>query len=428
MSKVSNRFHRCGDCEGCTAKPCGLCVFCKDSIHFGGPGLKKQSCVRRRCARLLKVKISKEVAGGRIKGGCGSCDECRADECGICLICMDNVFFQGLLLPGALCYKKKCRNSFVLNLPPVEVPAEDDIEYVPRGVPRPRMPKPKNEWKPRKEYTKTKKEPKLQKRKYERSGIYKRENKLADSENIREKYKKKVKLSKSAELRETPSPSSPTESQPKTHVNVEKQFEKRRAPSSNLSLFDSSRPINAIERAFLSIMNSKAIRQSPTAIPNVCSEPESVSIPLKSEVDDNPPEPAQKQEATVDGLYSLFNTLPRAQLVLEKDLLNPTACDWPPPKVIYPTSVQPVLCQIVENPNPDDVHVQQQNETPLGFIISLDSDQVQEHFSDLGSTIPITAADLKTMHYKVIHASPKQQHRVIRISSPRGTYIAKRTD
>lgn len=36
---------------------CGQCNFCHDSPQFGGPGVKKQSCLERRCHRVLENKL-----------------------------------------------------------------------------------------------------------------------------------------------------------------------------------------------------------------------------------------------------------------------------------------------------------------------------------------------------------------------------------
>ncbi len=50
---IGNRKRgRCGDCQGCTEQEdCGTCINCKDKPKFGGPGRKKQCCVKRKCKR-----------------------------------------------------------------------------------------------------------------------------------------------------------------------------------------------------------------------------------------------------------------------------------------------------------------------------------------------------------------------------------------
>ncbi|KRZ18853.1 Histone-lysine N-methyltransferase 2B [Trichinella zimbabwensis] len=106
------RTQRCGVCGGCTAKACGHCTYCKDNPQFGGPGVKKQSCVTRRCVRVLESKLHREAANSRARVGCGLCADCLlAADCGACVVCLDRRFFGGQFLPGALCAKKKCSNS-----------------------------------------------------------------------------------------------------------------------------------------------------------------------------------------------------------------------------------------------------------------------------------------------------------------------------
>jgi hypothetical protein len=44
----------CGKCATCTAEDCGKCIYCLDRPKFGGPFIKKQRCIKRRC--LMKIK------------------------------------------------------------------------------------------------------------------------------------------------------------------------------------------------------------------------------------------------------------------------------------------------------------------------------------------------------------------------------------
>ncbi len=46
---VGTKRKRCGSCESCQSKDCGLCVYCLDKPKFGGPNLLKQSCLKRKC-------------------------------------------------------------------------------------------------------------------------------------------------------------------------------------------------------------------------------------------------------------------------------------------------------------------------------------------------------------------------------------------
>jgi len=43
------RSSRCGTCTSCLQPDCGSCINCMDKPKFGGPGIKKQACSRRKC-------------------------------------------------------------------------------------------------------------------------------------------------------------------------------------------------------------------------------------------------------------------------------------------------------------------------------------------------------------------------------------------
>ena len=42
----------CGTCTGCLHGNCGVCKFCLDIPVFGGPGRRKQRCIKRRCTGI----------------------------------------------------------------------------------------------------------------------------------------------------------------------------------------------------------------------------------------------------------------------------------------------------------------------------------------------------------------------------------------
>lgn len=50
---IGRRKKRCFNCSGCLAADCGTCKHCLDKPKFGGKGLKKQCCVKRKCIRIL---------------------------------------------------------------------------------------------------------------------------------------------------------------------------------------------------------------------------------------------------------------------------------------------------------------------------------------------------------------------------------------
>lgn len=46
----------CGKCATCMAEDCGKCIYCLDRPKFGGPFIKKQRCIKRRCLNKVKNK------------------------------------------------------------------------------------------------------------------------------------------------------------------------------------------------------------------------------------------------------------------------------------------------------------------------------------------------------------------------------------
>ena len=42
----------CGVCTGCLQGNCGVCKFCLDMPVFGGPGRRKQRCIKRQCTGI----------------------------------------------------------------------------------------------------------------------------------------------------------------------------------------------------------------------------------------------------------------------------------------------------------------------------------------------------------------------------------------
>ncbi|KAL3908856.1 MAG: hypothetical protein SGPRY_009635 [Prymnesium sp.] len=56
--KDVKRLARCGKCNNCKSVDCGSCYNCADKPKFGGPGIKKQACINRKC--LLMVPRDEE--------------------------------------------------------------------------------------------------------------------------------------------------------------------------------------------------------------------------------------------------------------------------------------------------------------------------------------------------------------------------------
>ena len=57
VSRSPSRRKNCGNCNGCLAENCGHCEYCKDMPKFGGPGIKKQRCIRRQCLFPLQSPL-----------------------------------------------------------------------------------------------------------------------------------------------------------------------------------------------------------------------------------------------------------------------------------------------------------------------------------------------------------------------------------
>uniref|UniRef100_A0A915C7M5 CXXC-type domain-containing protein n=2 Tax=Parascaris univalens TaxID=6257 RepID=A0A915C7M5_PARUN len=117
MTSSMNRSQRCGVCRGCQCKPCGQCTYCQDSPQFGGPGVKKQSCIERRCLRVLENRLQRDAPTFKARVGCNQCEDCRMPDCQICLVCLDKRFFDNRYMTGAMCAKKRCNNATSIELP-----------------------------------------------------------------------------------------------------------------------------------------------------------------------------------------------------------------------------------------------------------------------------------------------------------------------
>ncbi|KAI6170164.1 CXXC zinc finger domain protein [Aphelenchoides besseyi] len=115
LNSMCNRSQRCGICKGCTNQACGECPFCLDSPQFGGPGVKKQSCLERRCHRVLENKLQRDAPSFRARRGCGTCEDCRQADCNTCLVCFDRKHFKNSYIPGAMCARKRCNHAVVMD-------------------------------------------------------------------------------------------------------------------------------------------------------------------------------------------------------------------------------------------------------------------------------------------------------------------------
>ena len=49
---LGKRKTRCFKCSGCLAEDCGICKYCVDKPKYGGKGVLKQSCLKRKCSEI----------------------------------------------------------------------------------------------------------------------------------------------------------------------------------------------------------------------------------------------------------------------------------------------------------------------------------------------------------------------------------------
>ncbi|KAL5494454.1 hypothetical protein EMCRGX_G015790 [Ephydatia muelleri] len=69
-TQLRKRGARCMECAACLRKDdCGTCCNCKDKTKFGGPGIRKQACIHRKCHNLVrdmptKTQVKRAIAEG----------------------------------------------------------------------------------------------------------------------------------------------------------------------------------------------------------------------------------------------------------------------------------------------------------------------------------------------------------------------------
>ncbi|GMH92937.1 hypothetical protein TrST_g3803 [Triparma strigata] len=97
------RATQCGKCVGCLTPDCGQCIYCLDSVKFGGPKILKQKCKLRTCLGEPAKEQNKVRATA-----CGNCFGCLTPDCGQCIYCLDSVKFGGPGIKRQRCKQRTC--------------------------------------------------------------------------------------------------------------------------------------------------------------------------------------------------------------------------------------------------------------------------------------------------------------------------------
>merc|ERR1719473_1644866 len=165
LKNKRKRTVACGQCDACCRDDCGSCLNCLDKPKFGGSGIRKQSCLERKCRQptaaptpLGATPASKLFApppatsearknmqpeewddfwnaveccmllqggatpssamleerhGGGKRGRtnrCGACAGCVRGDCGACKNCKDKPKFGGKGIKKQACVRRVCSN------------------------------------------------------------------------------------------------------------------------------------------------------------------------------------------------------------------------------------------------------------------------------------------------------------------------------
>lgn len=159
QQKKRKRAVACGRCDACNREDCGVCLNCLDKPKFGGNGIRKQSCVARKCHSALPASCSTSKASTfaassqepashthdwdafwgaveccmalqagsssvqqsspsppedkskRLRAArCGTCIGCVRGDCGECKNCLDKPKFGGRGIKKQACTRRACSN------------------------------------------------------------------------------------------------------------------------------------------------------------------------------------------------------------------------------------------------------------------------------------------------------------------------------
>lgn len=177
-AKKRKRTVACGQCDACCRDDCGACLNCLDKPKFGGNGIRKQSCLERKCRQptaaptpssvvsssklaIAPAPVTNEARNsmpahewddfwsaveccmllqganalpmpndshGSSKRGrtnrCGTCAGCVRGDCGSCKNCKDKPKFGGKGIKKQACVRRVCNN------PQPEGVSEDENDEV----------------------------------------------------------------------------------------------------------------------------------------------------------------------------------------------------------------------------------------------------------------------------------------------------------
>ena len=188
--KKRKRTVACGHCDACGRDDCGTCLNCLDKPKFGGQGIRKQSCLERKCrfptsATITTLTVSTpdeptyaeprappkpanrdrqewdefwgavdccmrlqsspnlgstvvesfDHANKKTRSArCGGCQGCVRGDCGDCKNCLDKPKFGGRGIKKQACLSRVCCN-----------PQEDGVES-PGGLLSPLRPRARGTW------------------------------------------------------------------------------------------------------------------------------------------------------------------------------------------------------------------------------------------------------------------------------------------
>ena len=148
----------CHGCAGCIKPNCGKCKPCTERANAGSSRTIRRRCDERKCiesdtppaplptqptefwggAALQANQSARPLPPSLLHGGCptlGGCTGCNANDCGLCIPCLDKPKFGGRGTRKRRCERRRCQGPTVAAL-------HDLIGGPPRDPPPPPQPPP----------------------------------------------------------------------------------------------------------------------------------------------------------------------------------------------------------------------------------------------------------------------------------------------